>query len=71
MFHDDGSISDSTFGFFQVGVAVGVPLPSGGGATWEIHGGVDLYTFGDNILRIYNDGDRVQPVASIGMSGTF
>jgi hypothetical protein len=68
---DDGTFSDSTFGFFQVGLVVGVPLPSAGGASWELHGGVDLYAFGDNVLRVYNNGDRVRPVANIGVSGTF
>jgi hypothetical protein len=69
--NEDGSTTDSTFGFFQVGAIFGVPIAEAGGASWEIHGGVDVYTFGDNILRAYNNGDKAQAVVSVGLSGTF
>jgi hypothetical protein len=71
MFDEEGDPTDSKFGFFQIGAVVGVPLPSAGGASWEIHGGVDVYAFGDNILRVYNNGDKAQVVGSVGLSGTF
>jgi len=71
MFHEDGSLTDSTFGFFQVGALVGVPLGEAGGASWEIHGGVDVFTFGNNVLRAYNAGDKAEAVVSAGISGTF
>jgi hypothetical protein len=71
MFGEDGRTSDDTFGFFQIGVSVGVPLPSAGGASWEIHGGVDFYRLGEHVHLQYNAGDKTQPVASIGLSGTF
>jgi hypothetical protein len=68
---DDEVPTDSTFGFFQIGVVVGVPLPSTGRASWEIHGGVDFYLLGEHVHLQYNAGDKTQPVASIGISGTF
>lgn len=71
MFDDEGVPTDSTFGFFQVGAVVGLPLPAAGGASWELHAGVDVFRFGDNILRFYNGGDQTQAVANVGVSGTF
>ncbi len=71
MFDDAGVPQDSTFGFFQVGLALGVPLPGAAGGSWELHGGVDLYSFGDNILRAYNNGERTQVVGSVGISASF
>ncbi len=71
MFHEDGSLTDSTFGFFQIGAQVGVPIGEAGGASWEVHGGVDVYTFGDNTLRVLNEGDKAKAVASFGLSGSF
>lgn len=71
MFGEAGDTTDSTFGFFQVGAVLGVPLPAAGGASWEIHAGVDFYRLGEHVHRQYNAGDKTQPVASVGLSGTF
>jgi len=62
-FDDDGFAEDSTFGFFDIGLGFGVPLGMG-----EVHGGVDIYTFGDG-LKNYN-GKRTNSVASVGFSIT-
>jgi hypothetical protein len=49
--------SDSKFGYFSIAGIVTVPL----GAKWNVHGGVELQAFGDN-LKNYNaygdSGDR-------------
>jgi hypothetical protein len=71
MFDDEGVPTDSTFGFFQVGAVLGVPLPSGGGASWEVHAGVDFYRLGEHVHLQYNAGDKTQVVGNVGVSGTF
>ena len=57
-----------TFGYFDTGFIAGVPLPIKGKVAWEIHGGVDLLWFGNNLtLRNHDDGFkavglvRIQP----------
>jgi len=62
-FAGDFGDEDSTFGFFDIGLGFGVPLGMG-----EVHGGVDIYTFGDG-LKNYN-GKRTNSVASVGFSIT-
>lgn len=62
---------DSKFGYFSVAGIVTVPL----GANFNIHGGAELQTFGEN-LKIYNgfgdDGDSsVAGMASIGLGFSF
>jgi hypothetical protein len=62
-YYEFGYAEGSTFGFFDVGLGFGVPLGMG-----EVHGGLDIYTFGDS-LKTYN-GKRTNSVASVGFSIT-
>ena len=62
---------DSKFGYFSVAGIVTVPL----GSKWNIHGGGELQTFGENVKN-YNafgdDGDGgVSGIASIGIGFSF
>ncbi len=62
---------DSKFGYFSIAGIVTVPL----GAHFNIHGGAELQSFGENV-KIYNgfgdDGDgSVAGIASIGLGFSF
>ena len=62
---------DSKFGYFSIAGIVTVPL----GANFNVHGGAELQTFGEN-LKIYNgfgdDNDSsVAGIASIGLGFSF
>jgi hypothetical protein len=65
---------DHSFGFFDIGGLVTVPIsriPSSFGS-WNLHGSVDLLTFGDT-TREYNgtDKDKTRVVALIGVGVTY
>lgn len=63
---------DSKFGFFDVGVSIAVPLskiPSQFGS-WNIHGGVDVYAFGD-MTKFMNDDNSSKVVGLIGIGLTY
>ena len=62
---------DHKFGFFDIGGLVTLPLslPSGFGA-WNIHGGVDVLTFGDT-TRVYNSGDKSKVVGLVGVGVSY
>jgi hypothetical protein len=62
----EGSEGDSGFGFFQTGAVATVAFPGG----FEIHGGVDFYSFGTT-LKEFNANDRTKVVSNIGFSVTF
>jgi hypothetical protein len=67
----EGPTGSNTFGYLDTGLVASVPLafmPSK--TTWEVHGGVDFITLGDN-LRLLNHTDRVKPVGVIGLSVTY
>ena len=66
----EGSTGSNTFGYFDTGFIVGLALPATGKVSWELHGGVDLLWFGDN-LKILNDDDGFKPVGLIGFSMTY
>jgi hypothetical protein len=57
--------SDSKFGYFSIGGIVTVPL----GAHANVHGGVEVQTFGDNV-KAYN-GQDAAGLASIGIGFSF
>jgi hypothetical protein len=64
--------TDHAFGFFDIGGLITVPLagiPSQYGS-WNIHGGVDLLTFGDT-TRAFNSGDRNKVVGLVGIGVTY
>jgi hypothetical protein len=62
---------NNSFGFFDLGGIVSVPLAfMNKKSTWEVHGGVDVLWLGDN-NRIRNGGDRVKPIGIVGLSVTY
>jgi len=65
-YYEFGTGSDSAFGYFSVAGIVTVPL----GPHFNLHGGVEMQTYGDN-LKMYNaygdDGDAA--VTAIGSGG--
>lgn len=63
---------DNRFGFLDVGGLITVPLagiPSAYGA-WNIHGGVDLLTFGET-SKTFNAGDRNKVVGLVGIGVSY
>jgi hypothetical protein len=65
----DTTLASDGFGYFDFGFIASVPLVSGK-TSWELHGGVDFLSFGDN-LKAKNNGDGFKPVASIGFGFTY
>ena len=70
-YYEFGTGSDSKFGYFSIAGIVTVPI--GGG--FNIHGGGELQTFGDNV-KAYNafgdDGDSsIAGIGSIGIGFSF
>jgi hypothetical protein len=65
----EGPLGSNRFGFFDTGFIASVPFTSGK-VSWDIHGGVDLLWFGDN-MKLANGGDGFKPVGSIGISFTY
>ena len=70
-YYEFGTGSDSAFGYFSIAGIVTVPA----GEHWNVHGGLELQAFGDNI-KAYNafgdDGDRgTAGIASIGFGFAF
>ncbi|MGH7381557.1 MAG: hypothetical protein ACREKR_04925 [Candidatus Methylomirabilales bacterium] len=64
--------NNSTFGYFDLGLVVGIPLsfiPAAYG-TWEIHAGVHFLFLGDN-LETVNRGDSFEAVGTFGISMTY
>jgi hypothetical protein len=61
--------TSNAFGYLDTGAIISVPVSTKHG-TWEFHGGVDVYSFGDN-LKAFNSGDRVKPVVSGGFSYVY
>jgi hypothetical protein len=66
----EGAAGDDTFGFFNVGAIVSIPLsgvPAQYGA-WEISGGINLLVFGDALKSINGSTDDVEPIGVFGIS---
>ena len=64
--------NNDTFGYFDLGLVVGIPLafiPAAYG-TWEIHAGVHFFFLGDN-LETVNRGDSFEAVGTFGISMTY
>jgi hypothetical protein len=59
---------DHKFGFFDIGGLITVPLTSATNrfGAWNLHGGVDVYAFGDT-TKAFNNGDSGKVVASFGI----
>jgi hypothetical protein len=64
----EGVNGSDTFGYFDLGGILSVPLAfMNGKTTWEIHGGVDILWLGSN-MKALNGGDGVKAVGVIGFS---
>lgn len=63
---------DNKFGFFDVGGLVTVPLSgiASSFGSWNVHGGVDILTFGDT-TKFFNDGDKNKVVGLVGIGVTY
>jgi hypothetical protein len=66
----EGVDGNDTFGYFDTGAQLSVPLLSGKGGTFEVHGGVDFMWLGDNLTTI-NNGDGFRPIGLIGLSFVY
>lgn len=66
----EGPTGDNTFGFFDTGLQLSVPVVSGKGGTLELHGGFDIMWLGDN-MKILNDNDGVKPLGLFGLTFTY
>jgi hypothetical protein len=66
----EGPTGDNTFGFFDTGLQLSVPVASGKGGALEVHGGVDFMWLGDN-LKLINGDDGFKPVGLIGFTFTY
>jgi hypothetical protein len=66
----EGPTGDNTFGYFDLGGQLSVPLVSGKSGALEAHGGIDFMWLGDN-MKALNSGDSFKPVALIGMTFTY
>lgn len=66
-----GSSGSNAFGYFDLGGILSVPLAfMNRGATWDLHGGLDILWLGEN-NKALNGGDGVQPVFTIGVGVVF
>jgi hypothetical protein len=66
----EGASGSNRFGYFDAGLIASVPIVSGRGGTLEVHGGVDVLFFGEN-LKMVNHGDGVKPVGVFGLGFTY
>lgn len=72
-YYEFGTGEDSKFGYFSIGGLVTVPM----GAHANIHGGLELQVFGDNVKDYNSFGDdpldpsSVAPIVSIGLGFAF
>lgn len=66
----EGPTGDNTFGYFDLGAQLSVPVASGKSGTLEVHGGIDFLWLGDN-LKLLNSGDTLKPVSLIGFTFTY
>lgn len=70
-YYDLSSGDQSAFGFFDIGVDVGAPLPLPARyGSWGVFGGVHLLTLGDTTSEL-NEGEDVEVVFSGGITGSF
>jgi hypothetical protein len=68
----EGPDGDQKFGYFQAGGLVTVPITSATSkfGAWNIHGGVDVYAFGDT-TKAFNSGDSGKVVPSFGIGVVY
>lgn len=66
------SDSSDAFGFFQVGVVAGLPLPAAPEyGSWELSLGINFIAFGDALKQINGADDGFEPVAIVGLSLSY
>lgn len=71
-YYEFGTGDDSTFGYFQGGVGLAVPLafiPASFGS-WQLKSSVNVLQLGDN-LRDVNRRDRTEIIGSVGIAFTY
>jgi hypothetical protein len=72
-YYEFGTGTDDTFGFFQGGFGVAVPLafipPSFG--SWTIKGGLNVLYLGSDNLKRVNNSDRTEVIGTIGIAFTY
>lgn len=66
----ESALGSDTFGYLDVGLIASVPLPFISGASWDLHGGIDVLVMG-RALEALNRGNAVKPVLSIGLGAAF
>lgn len=66
----EGPAGDNTFGYFDLGAQLSVPVVSGKGGALEVHGGIDFMWFGEN-MKLLNSGDNFKPVSLLGLTFTY
>ena len=67
----EGVSGSDSFGYFDLGGILSVPLAfMNGKTTWEIHGGVDILWLGSN-MKALNGDDGVKAIGTIGFSMIF
>jgi hypothetical protein len=66
----EGPAGDNTFGYFDLGAQLSVPVISGKGGALEVHGGIDFMWFGEN-MKLLNSGDNFKPVSLLGLTFTY
>jgi hypothetical protein len=72
-YYEFGTGSDSTFGYFQGGVGVSMPLafiPAAFGS-WQIKTGVNVLHLGGNLRDVNKDGDRTEIIGTVGLAFTY
>jgi hypothetical protein len=65
-----GLAGDDTFGYFDTGLSLSVPVISGKSGTLEVHGGFDLMWLGGT-LKAFNLGDGFKPVTLVGFTYSY
>ena len=72
-YYEFGTGEDSTFGYFQGGVGLAVPLafiPASFGS-WQLKAGVNVLHLGDNPRDVNKDRDRTEIIGSVGIAFTY
>lgn len=72
-YYEFGTGSDSTFGYFQGGVGVSMPLafiPAAFGS-WQIKTGVNVLHLGGNVRDVNKDRDRTEIIGTVGLAFTY
>lgn len=68
----EGPDGDETFGFFDIGGLITVPISAASSrfGSWNIHGGADVLVFGDT-TKAFNAGDKSQVIGLVGIGVTY